>query len=61
MFENLRIIEDSIINSTLDKKLIENDKVKEQPQINVCGLLCRICTYKEVETFRRKRTNDYPL
>jgi len=47
MFENLRIIEDSIINSTLDKKLIEMIRLRTA-QINGCAY-CVDMHYKELK------------
>ena len=47
MFENLRIIEDSIINSSLDRKLIEIIRLRTA-QINGCAY-CVDMHYKELK------------
>lgn len=49
MFENLRTIEDSIINSTLDRKLIEMIRLRTA-QINGCAY-CVDMHYKELKHF----------
>jgi len=49
MFENLRIIEDSIINSTLDRKLIEMIRLRTA-QMNGCAY-CVDMHYKELKHF----------
>mgnify|MGYP000090937994 CR=1 FL=1 len=49
MFENLRTIEDSIINSTLDKKLIEMIRLRTA-QMNGCAY-CVDMHYKELKHF----------
>lgn len=49
MFENLRIIEDTIINSTLDRKLIEIIRLRTA-QMNGCAY-CVDMHYKELKHF----------
>ena len=49
MFENLRTIEDSIINSTLDRKLIEMIRLRTA-QINGCAY-CVDMHHKELKHF----------
>lgn len=49
MFENLRTIEDSIINSTLDRKLIEMIRLRTA-QLNGCAY-CVDMHYKELKHF----------
>jgi AhpD family alkylhydroperoxidase len=49
MFENLRTIEDSIINSTLDRKLIEMIRLRTA-QMNGCAY-CVDMHYKELKHF----------
>ena len=49
MFENLRTIEDSIINSTLDRKLIETIRLRTA-QLNGCAY-CVDMHYKELKHF----------
>lgn len=49
MFENLRTIEDSIINSTLDRKLIEMIRLRTA-QMNGCAY-CVDMHYKELKYF----------
>jgi len=59
MFENLRTIEDSIINSTLDRKLIEMIRLRTA-QMNGCAY-CVDMHYKELNHFGETELRLYSL